>query len=382
MVTAIAANEAGSKALELDEKAKPEAPEPDRKEALLAAAGLWEAAQRACARAPLEEAAPRGERLRRMVHLQCWSLSQSAKPPNIQELWAAEATAEESVGAAVVDSIREITRHLTWSVQEERVSAAMEVHVRSNSAIHLDTSRALCEQFLWPLVGQERAQAIWSMCHRYAWHVQNSKQQYHADAQADRLWVDHYVRRMGFDEDAAPLLGNCAVVALCYHASRRWTSEHVADGTAAREELRPREAAFEIALAEARGSVPAVAADAIAETLEQLRLGAHLERLADRKHPTQLVANLLQGTKTQATAAFGAARKILDARLVPLLGGERAEEVWQTCHSCAWFEQNRYDYESAIGGRITGARNGYLRSAQRDWESVLEHAQRMGFDAA
>lgn len=343
---------------------------------------LWDEVERSVRGAALDVAAPHCEAVRRMAYLHCWALCHSSKQSDIQELWASEALVEEFADFAVVEPIKEMARHMMWSVQEESATGPSQVHLRTSAAANAERTHVICEQLLRPHLGSERTQAVWSMCHECAWEAHQAKQRRKDDAAVHRLWAEHHARRMGFDEDLAPLPGNHAVVALCYHLCRHWTSSNATDGAVAKEELTLREADFQIALQKAKEVVAPEVVHAVVDMQRELRRGIFLNRLSDRKNPGQFVTNLLRNTAGQAKGAEEAARGILDERLAPLIGEERADEVWGMCHSCAWHVQNRYDYESAAGGRLTGARVGYLQDAERDWAAVQGYSARMGFSSA
>mmetsp|Transcript_14876 Transcript_14876/g.42689 ORF Transcript_14876/g.42689 Transcript_14876/m.42689 type:complete len:369 (-) Transcript_14876:94-1200(-) len=347
----------------------------------LSAKGLWEEVEHAVKGVDLCDAAPHCERVRRMVRMHCFTLCHPSSQSDIQELWSAEADVEEFAGLSVVEPVREIARRLMWSVEEECATGPVEVHLRSSSAMHFEDTHALCEQLLRPQLGNERSEAVWSMCHECAWEVQRQKQRRHDEADVHRLWAEHYARRMGFDDGLMPVPGNHALVALCHRLCRHWTGANVTDGMGPCQGLKLREAAFEIALKEAKEAIPLNVVDIVLDMQREMRRGMHLNRLTDRRNPRQVLTNLLSNTAGQANAAFENARSICDEQLVPLLGSDRATEVQSMCHRCSWHEQNRYDYESAIGGRLTGAREGYLRDARGDWAAVLEHSAGMGFGA-
>lgn len=319
---------------------------------------------------------PRCEILKNMILLHCCSLTGSMGETDMEQLWATESAAVDCVGMAIVETVKEMTRRLKWAAQDARAKGSSIGGCHAEE--HEEYSWSICQEQLVPILGYDRARAIWSTCHRCSWHIQNKAQCYEDDAEADRLWMQHYAQRMGFDD--SPLVSkNSLVLNLCSSLCRSWSADSDVDSASLSNENLPRQAAFLIADLEARECLNEAVVDTIIEMTREIRRSCSLNRLADRKQPLRFINNLLQDAGGKSRAALDAARVICNERLKPLVG-EKAEEVFHTSFSCAWQEQNQRDYHTAVGGKLTGARAGYLTDAKQNKRNMIEHAALMGFD--
>jgi len=335
-----------------------------------------------------------------LIAIQCRSISWPEDKSLKEDLEHMTAEVKEVVDPQIVDIILEMVGKYRESLKLERYADRKAPWVLAYNAYQgtwatsqedKRSAEEIRDAKLTPLVGQDRANYIWLVTNHRCWAEQNSEDYenagggrftgsrwgYRDDSFKDKYWGDYYADFMGFSE-VPTVAPNVTIKLLCYHRARLWTAQNCTS-TRTLPDYGPqsRRGAFEIAEKRSKALLPHRLVDLIVEICVAWREATYWNR-QNSSSPLQMVAELVDSItgneetpevlcKTNEDKAAEIRGRL---RLMPGMtevcdnGADNAQVIFELCFNCAWHEQNKVDYDTALTvDHTTGHSQGYQKDA-------------------